>query len=80
MKSLKQQLKGVACGVQLRVDGQVLFEEDVRFEVLQRRLRLAMPRGANQARPSRRDLIQQARMTRHARSISDSSRGSGKNA
>ncbi len=56
--------------VQLRVDGQLMFEEDVRFELLRQRLRMVVPKGGL----SRHELISQARMTRHARSISDSSR------
>ena len=64
----------------MRVDGQTLYEEDVRFEVLHHRLHLALPGGSFGAgTPSRRDLISQARMTKHARSISDTSRGSGGN-
>ncbi|CAL8472150.1 g11692 [Coccomyxa elongata] len=56
---------------------QTLYEEDVRFEVLHHRLHLALPGGSFGAgTPSRRDLISQARMTKHARSISDTSRGS----
>lgn len=55
--------------VQVRVDGQLMFEEDLRFELLQKRLRMVVPNGGL----SRHELISQARMTRHARSISDSS-------